>query len=268
MSQETLSFSNVLLSQTGKRGVLKQLDGGYYEILLGAFGTTGTGGWLYNTEAAMNYVRNDREFMYMLNSGRMRSEWGHPQREPGMSDAEWFRRINMIYEPNICAHIRKIHFTPDLVKDERGRSVIAVIGEVRPSGKNAQQFKDQLDNPHEDVNFSVRSFARRDFRTMNKYITRIVNWDAVFDPGVKLASKYFTPSLESSLNIDLESPEDVSMVLDSYEFNAAALRDQIQNLGAVGESFEGASDLYQVIDQISEATSKKVYMPSTKFLGI
>lgn len=267
MGNDTLSFSNILLSQTGKKGVLKELDGGYYEIMLGAFGTNGNGGWIYNTESAMRYVKSDREFMYMLNSGRLRSEWGHPVREPGMSDAEWFTRINTIYEPNTSSHIRKIDFSANLVRDAKGRSVVAIIGQVRPSGKNSQEFKEQLENPHEDVNYSVRSFARRDFRNMNKHITKIVTWDNVFDPGIKVASKYHTPSLESS-RIDFEDPNQVASMLDSYEFNVNQLKDEVPSMDSMG-SFESHSDIITVIDHLVEKNSTSVHIPQrSKFLGI
>ena len=254
MSIDKVSFSNVMLTQTGKKGVLKQLDGGYYEILLGAFGTQGNGGWFYNTESAMRYINNDKEFMYMLTNGRMRSEWGHPVREPGMSDQDWFARIHTMYEPNCSAHIRAIRPSMDTVKDASGRFVTAIIGEVKPSGKNSAEFKEQLDNPHEDVNFSVRSFARRDFRTMHKHISKIITWDNVFDPGVKVATKYGTPSMESG-RIDFEDPLSVSRAFDEYEFSLAGLRNaQFSEEGTVGHSFESQSDYIHVIDRLAENT--------------
>lgn len=264
MRNNTLEFSNVLLSQTGKKGVLKQLDGGYYEILLGAFGTTGNGGWFYNTESAMRYVRSDREFLYMLNSGRLRSEYGHPVRTPGMTDAEWFVRVNTIFEPNVSSHIRKIDFSSDLVKDAKGRAVVAIIGQVRPYD---DRFRQQLENPHEDVNYSVRSFAKRDFRNMQKHVTKIITWDSVFDPGIKVASKYSTPSLESG-RIDFESPDDVSIALDSYEFNVAQLKTEMANTAEIG-NFESQSDIITVIDRLVERQSTSVSISArSKFLDI
>lgn len=249
-----VSFSNVMLTQTGKKGVLKQLDGGYYEIILGAFATQGAGGWFYNPEAAMRYINNDKEFMHMLTNGRLRSEWGHPVRTPGMRDDEWFARIHTMYEPNCSAHIRRIRPSMDTVKDASGRFVTAIIGEVKPSGKNSAEFKEQLDNPHEDVNFSIRSFARRDFRNMQKYITKIITWDNVFDPGVKVASKYATPSLESS-RIDFSDPRAVSKAFDDYEFDLSQLRNsQYQEDSTVAQSFESQSDYIHVIDRLAEST--------------
>lgn len=267
MDDNTLSFSNVLLSQTGKKGVLKELDSGYYEILLGALGTNGNGGWIYNKESALRYMNNDKEFKYMLNSGRLRSEWGHPVRHPGMTDAEWFVRVNTIYEPNTSSHIRRVRPTTELIKDARGRAVVGLVGEVRPSGKNSAEFKEQLENPHEDVNYSVRSFAKRDFRNMNKHITKIVTWDNVFDPGIKLASKYHTPSLESN-RIDFEDPESVAAALDSYEFNVSQLKDQIGSLDSIG-SFESQSEIITIIDSLVEKTSTSVFIPKqSKFLEL
>lgn len=264
MSNDTLTFSNIMLSQTGKRGVLKELDGGYYEIMLGAFGTVGSGGWFYDVESAMNYFKNDKEFMYFLNSGRLRGEWGHPVRPPGMSDQDWFVRIHTMYEPNVACHIRKIRFSTNEVRDARGRAVVAVIGEVRPSGKNSAEFKDQLENPHEDVNFSIRSFAKRDFRNMTKHLTKVITWDPVFDPGVKVASKYTTPSLESSLGdrIDFENPASVALALDECEFSAESLRSSVYT-GSEDLSFESENEYIAVIDRLVEANSSSV----SRFVG-
>lgn len=254
MSVDKVSFSNVMLTQTGKKGVLKQLDGGYYEIILGAFGTQGNGGWFYNTESAMRYINQDKEFMYMLTNGRLRSEWGHPVREHGMSDQDWFARIHTMYEPNCSAHIRAIRPSMNTVKDASGRFVTAIIGEVKPSGKAAGEFREQLENPHEDVNFSVRSFAKRDFRTMHKHINKIITWDNVFDPGVKVASKYSTPSMESS-RIDFEDPMSVSRAFDEYEFNLTSLRQTpFADQSAMSASFESHSDYIHVIDRLVEST--------------
>lgn len=264
MQNNTLEFSNVLLSRTGKKGVLKKLDGGYYEILLGGFGTTGNGGWLYNAESAMRYVRSDREFMHMLNSGRLRSEYEHPVRTPGMSDADWFVRVNTIDTGNVSSHIRKIDFSTDLLRDAKGRSVVAIVGQVRPYD---DKFRQQLENPHEDVNYSVRSFAKRDFRNMQKHITKIVTWDSVHDPGIALASKYHTPSLESK-QIDFEDPNQIAYALDSYEFNVEQLRSDIQSVDHIG-SFESHSDIISVIDHLVEKSSVSVSVPvRSKFLEL
>src|SRR5690606_3593185 len=127
-SSNVVEYTNVALATTGKNGVLKKLDGNYYEIILGAFGAFGNGGWLYDERTAMNYLYNNHEFRNLIQRGQLRSEWGHPRRQPGMTDMEWIQRIHEIYEPNWSSHIRTVRTSFDTVKDERGRAVVAIIG--------------------------------------------------------------------------------------------------------------------------------------------
>lgn len=253
------TYASVSLPTPGKKGVLKELDNGYYEIILGAFGAFGNGGWLYDEASAIKYVQSSPDFLELIANRRLRSEWGHPVRVPGMSDAAWFERVCTILESNWSSHIRKIHLSKDVVKDEKGRAVVAVIGEVTPCGPHAEAFKRCLENPDEDVNYSIRSFARRDFSTYRKHISKIVGWDNVWQPGIKVASKYLTPSLESASN--------VSDMLDSVEsslyteFHLDGIRQQLQNQATM-ESFESNQNVVQILTTLTEAKQPtKIFTP-------
>lgn len=253
------SYSNIALAGSGKKGILKKLDNNYTEIILGAFAAFGNGGWLYDAKTAMRYIENDREFLALLQNGRLRSEWGHPRRVPGMSDKEWFIRICDIVESNTASQIRRIRVSMDTVKDERGRQVVAVIGEVTPSGPQSGTFARQLENPDEDVNYSIRCFAHRDFSKMTKHINRIITWDNVNDPGIAVASKYQTPSLESK--------QDVARMLDCAEFNLDRIRAGLTDEASINDdSFESVAPYVQVIDSLVAAEAQhriQVPMPKT-----
>jgi len=247
------SYSNIALAGSCKQGILKKLDNGYCEIILGAFAAFGNGGWLYDARTAMRYIEQDRDFLALLQSGRLRSEWGHPRRLPGMTDQDWFIRICEIMENNVSSHIRKISVSMNTVRDERGRMVVAVIGEVRPSGPHEGSFQRMLDNPDEDVNYSIRCFANKNFKMMTKHINRIITWDSVFDPGIKVATKYKTPSLESRA---------VTQVLDDVEFNLDQLRQGLLD-PANAASFENMSPFVKVLDGLYEDTRVSIAMPTT-----
>lgn len=248
------SYSNIALAGSGKKGILKKLDGGYYEIILGAFAAFANGGWIYDTRTAMRYMENDKEFLDTLQSGKLRSEWGHPIREAGMSDKDWYIRICTIQENNTSSHIRRVSVSMDTVTDERGRKVAAIIGEVCPSGFKANEFRNMLENPHEDVNYSIRCFAAKDFRTMHKHINRIITWDSVSTPGIKVASKYKTPSLESK--------QDVCSLLDEAEFNINRLRSQLTE-GVNDASFESNNPYLKILNGIYEDSKVSVSVPRT-----
>lgn len=256
LQQPFASYSNIVLSGSGKQGILKKLDGGYYEIILGALAAYGNGNWLYDEASGRQYMENDREFLAELRGGRIKGEWGHPRRPQGMSDQDWFVRINEIYEDNTCVAFRDISLSMDLIKDDKGRRVVGIIGQIKPSGKQARSFQDMLENPDEDTPFSIRCFARKDFRTMHKHINKIVTWDYVTQPGIAVASKYNTPSLESK--------HDISHMLDEAEFSLNGLKDGFQN-PANEASFESNRPHIQLIERMieTERTAGKIWVPNS-----
>lgn len=249
------SYGNVALAGSGKQGILKKLDNNYHEIILGAFGAFGNGDWLYDTASAMKYMENDPDFLAMLQGGRLKSEWGHPDRLPGMSDRDWFIRICEIKEKNVSSQIRRIRPSLDTVVDERGRKVVALIGEVTGSGPFSSEFNRSLENPDEDVNYSIRCFAKKNFNNMTKFMTKIITWDSVTDPGIAVASKYKTPSLESKSH--------VARMLDSAEFNLEHLRGQLHEVPANDVSFESSGNAIKIFNSLYVETKKQFAMPKT-----
>lgn len=250
------SYSNIVLSGSGKQGVLKKFPDGSYEIILGALAAYGNGGWIYDENSGRSYIENDREFLAELNGGRLKGEWGHPRREAGMTDQDWFVRINEIREDNTCCAFTKIDLSMDLIKDEKGRRVVGIIGRVKPSGKQAGEFRDMLEDPEQDTPFSIRSFARKDFNTMRKHINKIITWDYVTTPGIAVASKYNTPSLESK--------QDVKLLLDEAEFNLTSLRGQFIN-PANDASMESNNHHIALIDRMIEQArvDTKIWVPQS-----
>lgn len=251
------TYSAAVLPSPGKKGILKRLDNKYSEVLIGAVGAAGNGGWIYDERTAIDYMNNNPEFLSMMANRRMRSEWGHPVRAPGLSDPEWFERVCTMLESNWSSHIRKIHLTADLLKDEKGRAVIGIIGEVTPCGPHAVSFERIMDNPDEDLNYSIRSFAKRCFSSYRKHITRIVTFDSVFNPGIAMISKFNTPSMESA------SPWSVSGLLDEAIFHLPSIREDFSNRCANDDSFEHQQSMIAILDDLSvERQMTKVSLSS------
>lgn len=194
---ERIVYQCSVLQGINKVGDLKKLDNGYYEVRLGALGAFNSQGWLYSEPEGRQLLEGSGGLMRMLDTARLRGECGHPRYRAGMSQLEWFSRVNDIFEPNVCFHIRRIRLEPGV--DERGRAVTMVIGEVKSSGKESGWFDRQLENRDEDVCFSIRSFT--DDKVINgvktKKLRKIVTWDTVNEPGIAKSSKYGTTSLES-----------------------------------------------------------------------
>lgn len=244
------SYASVSLPTPGKKGILKKLDNDYFEIIVGAFGAFGNGGWLYDEKTSIDYFENNPEFLNLIKNRRLRSEWGHPRREAGMTDMQWLQRVHEIAEPNWSSHIRALHLSSNTVKDERGRNVVAVIGEVTPCGPNAEAFRRCLENPDEDVSYSVRSFARKNFSNGRKYLKKIVTFDSVWEPGIKAVNKFNTPSMESS-QLDISNDTDVGIILDQAEFHLESISNAARQEALTNESFESNDDIFQIIDSLT-----------------
>jgi hypothetical protein len=77
--------------------------------------------------------------------------------------------------------------------------MVSIIGLVKPSGPYGSFLQEQLDDPNQNVSFSIRSLvdlaAGPGGRT-NKIITEIITWDYVSEPGISVANKYKAPGLE------------------------------------------------------------------------
>lgn len=246
---QVITYGNVALQNTGKTGILKKLDNDYYEIALGAFGAIANGGWVYDQDAAMRYIQNNPDFIRLLKDGKLASEWGHPFTN-GLTDREFFERVTTIDPANQCTTIRKVNFSTSTVKDKDGRAIVTVIGEVRPSGPKADEFRRQLENPHENVCFSIRCFADKNAMLMRKYLTHLITFDKVTTPGIANATKYQTPSLESK--------ENVAKALDTVserDLDLFTLENHYNNSLFSGYSTESSEECVRVLRSLTNVSS-------------
>jgi len=255
---ERIVYQCNVLQGINKVGDLKKLDNGYFEVRLGALGAFNSQGWLYSEPEGRRLIEGSGGLMRMMDTARLRGECGHPRFRAGMSQLEWFGRVNDIYEPNVCVHIRRIRLEPGV--DEKGRAVTMVVGEVKSSGKESVWLDKQLENPHEDVCFSIRSFTEDKVvgGVKTKFLKKIVTWDNVNEPGIAKSSKYGTASLESLGGSDLPQAElETAFFMD-------ALRREAKTLPAVGVGagvgFESNANLMSLIAEIERPI--KSFVPS------
>lgn len=192
------SFACTALVGSNKAGILKPTEDGYYTVVLGALNVFNSAGAFYPFEAAKQLFQESSSLMRRIANGACRGEYGHP-RQGAMNTREFMGRVMDIYEPNVCCHFRKVWIDYNGVRDERGRPVIAVMGEVKPVGPMGAALKAALDNPSENVCFSVRSITN-DYPingVTQKNIRSIITWDYVNEPGISVAKKWHSPALES-----------------------------------------------------------------------
>lgn len=191
------------LAGTNKAGILKPDADGYYTLVLGAMNVYNSAGAFYPYDSAKDVFKASSSLMRRIANGACRAELGHPKKVPGMSMRDFLDRVMQIHEENVCAHIKEVSIDAKSVKDANGRTVIAVIGKVKPSGPHAAVLKASLENPSENVCFSVRSLTE-DVRVgpeWHKHIRNIITWDYVNEPGISVANKYASPALESMAEV-------------------------------------------------------------------
>ena len=230
-------YNCTALAGTNKAGVLAPDADGYYSVILGAFDFPNSVGDIYPWKSAKKLFDDSGALLRRISTGQQRGECGHPKLSPGMTKSQYITRICTIEETRVCFHMKEVWIDKEAVKGPNGRPVVAVMGKVKPSGPYGQALKDQLDNPNENVAFSVRSLTR-DTRIASqkfKHMTTLVTWDQVNEPGISVATKYNNPSLESV---------DDSVSLSETDF-ITAQEDQLTS----GVSMESGLDMVTVVDQ-------------------
>ena len=197
MNGFTLSCTALL--GTNKAGTLKCDADGYYKVVLGALDVYNSAGAYYPEASARHLFQQSASLMRRIASGNLRGEYGHPRMTPGMTPDDFVNRVRDIYEPNVCMHIRKVEVDYTSFRNDKGQPMIVILGEIRPSGPQGPALKEQLENRHEDVCFSIRSLTHDEYSMgrINKHLKLIVTWDYVNEPGLAVAHKWNCPGLES-----------------------------------------------------------------------
>lgn len=193
-----ITFTCTRLAGTNKVGDLKKNERGYYTMVIGALNMYNSAGMYYRFDAAKQFFEASSSFMRRVTRGALRGEYGHPRREAGMSVQAYYARLLSIHEDKVCVHFASVTLDFDNYKDDQGRPIIAIIAEVCPSGPLGHVLEKQLQNPNENVCFSIRSFTddRMERGVINRYIKTIVTFDYVNEPGMSVAEKWNAPALE------------------------------------------------------------------------
>lgn len=179
-------------------GTIKELDNGYYLVVLGTLESPNSTGAVYDLESAANIIERSKIFNRRMEQGYLRGELGHPRERDCKDYNDFVRRIHSIEEDKVVVTYRRVYLDRNYVGND-GKRCIAIMGEVAGSGPFAHVFDRAMKNPYENVAFSVR--AMTDDRIVGgvrrKFFENIITWDMVNEPGLSAANKYNSPSCES-----------------------------------------------------------------------
>lgn len=203
MNQQSVRFVCTALAGTGKAGRLPKDADGYYTLPVGGLNVFNSMGEFYTYEGAKELFTGSGALMRRVRGGTLKGEYGHPKPAGPIrteDDMEVFaRRVMQLDEQNISHHFAEIWLDFDNVRDERGQKVIAIMAKVTPSGPKGPALAASFENPKEEVCFSIRAFTQdQSIRGVNQRCLReIITWDYVTEPGIAVARKYRSPTLES-----------------------------------------------------------------------
>ena len=208
-----IKFTETKLSETGKQGILTPDSNGYYEMVIGGLNVFNSVGEYYVYEGAKQLFEQSSSFMRRIKTGCLKGELGHPKRAPGMSIDDYLNRIMTIEETNVVCHFADIYLDTEFGKKNpqyKNPGLVAIIGKFKPAGPHANALRASLENPKEEVCFSIRALTKDIYRNgrNERTLMQVVTWDQVCEPGLSLARKWHSPGLES-LN---ETPITVSQI--------------------------------------------------------
>ena len=199
---KTIRFTSTRLEEKGKKGILKPDEAGYYTLPLGGLNAFNSAGEYYTLNGAEELFKESAVLMRRLGKGYLKSELGHPKMLPTMTNKDFLARILAIEETNVSGHIKELWLDHEYGKRNpqfNNPKLVAVMGKVCPSGPHGDALKRSLDNPSENVGFSIRGLTKDYFERGQCYriLTTIVTFDQVVEQGINIPNKWDSEALES-----------------------------------------------------------------------
>lgn len=197
-----IKFTATKLSGSGRLGKLTPDANGYYTLPIGGLNLFNSTGDYYTAEGARQLFEQSSVLMRRIANGNLKGENGHPKQLPGQRDDQYFNRAMTIEETNVSHHFKSIWLDDTYGKKNPGLNspdLIAVMAEVKPCGPHGPALQASLDNQDENVCFSIRALSKDFYQNRQKIrvLQSILTWDWVTEPGLHMATKWNSPTLES-----------------------------------------------------------------------
>lgn len=196
-----IKFTSTKLNASGKKGIVTPDSDGYYELIIGGLNVYNSIGEYYSLKGAKELFEQSSIFMRRIQNGNLKGETGHPKMLPGMSMNEYIDRMMKIEETNVCVHFKEVWLDEDYGKnrpDLGNKDLVAIMAKIKPVGPNGPALKEALDNPDQNVCFSVRGLTDDYYRNGKtiRVLRKIMCYDWVTEPGIHVSNKFDSPSLE------------------------------------------------------------------------
>jgi hypothetical protein len=205
MSVGNLFLTTNKIPLLGRKGLLKPDSDGYYELPIGGFNCKNSIGEVYTMENIEALFASSSDLQRKIQSGKMMGEWGHPEPKPTDTPQSFMQRASMVSDKETCAFFKEVWLDNEVAKSDLMKAnnidpnTVVTMGKVKPHGSKWEALQRALDDPNCNISFSVRnlSYDKTVRGVVYVVIAKIITWDAVIDPGIKAASKWLSPRLES-----------------------------------------------------------------------
>ena len=251
-----ITYESNILRNSGKKGILKPDADGRYELVLGAFNYANNHKDFYPLGPVKDMFESSSPFQRRIAANALRGEYGHPKRDSVRTENDFIRRVMEIRETQVCCYFNRIQLNEQDRVAMNGEREVVVTGLVKPSGPFGTYLEESLKDPNQNASFSVRTLTNDvpgPQGGMIKTIRMLVTWDYVNEPGIALAHKYNSPSLES---------------IDGHSFDLNTLMTAAEQVRSgrfgVGMESDDRDRLYEAVRLFFEKTTvppSRIYLP-------
>ena len=210
-ASRSLKFTCTKINTGSGKGGLKPDTDGYYNVIIGAFDIFNSVKEYYPMDGAKEVFKKGSRLMRRLANGDLKGEYGHPKRQVGQSVPEFMARLGAVHEDNVSHHFKSISVTPK--RNGNGKAFYLVEAEVKPMGPMGEVLKASLENPHENIGFSIRAPVKDVFVGVTKHriVTDVITWDSVNSPGLAPANKFDAVRNTNDESVAVESLTELSV---------------------------------------------------------
>lgn len=187
-----------VLAGTNKTGNLRQNERGYWPMIVGALNMVNNKNEYYSADYGRKFFTEGSDLWRMSRKGVLKGEEGHPE-QGNLDEDRFVERLLRVDEKSVVCLHHSLDLDYDNFKDDKGVPFIGIVSEVGPSGYYGPALEKSLKDPNEEVCFSIRCFSmpHRVGGRIVREMRHAVTFDRVTEPGIKYATKYHSPTLES-----------------------------------------------------------------------
>lgn len=245
-------YNCVSLAGVNKGATIKKDADGYYYVLLAALNVFNSAGTFYAFNESKHVFDRSNVFMRKVQAGNLHGEEDHPPFEPGMSEAAFIERNEWIETKNVAMHIREVELKQT---DEvcNGLPVVEVWGWIKPDRERGPYLQAALDNPHQNVCFSLRAIVREKSQGAMKIrrIDKLVTFDWVIEDGLQVCNKYSAmqkgsiaagESTRTYIDRPISRQALEDMIFKPEALSAVATESRRSNLRVIAQEYLGFSE--------------------------